>query len=192
MTQMFLGEKKKTFFFLCRPAFPPFEVKTGAKWESIELLLNRVTRGRFLNRVQVENLKVANLIGINLFTSSLELEKFSTWTQFKNRPQGPMLWFLKIFSPKKIGEKIGVFDSKQSYIVKKFDHNFGFWEKRHFCQKLAKIVIITSTPDEFVKTKPKCSPTHLFSKLMYYLNCGKQRPVLKKLELSHSSKFELS
>jgi hypothetical protein len=31
-------------------------------------------RGRFLNRVQVENLQFANLIVINLFTSSLELE----------------------------------------------------------------------------------------------------------------------
>jgi hypothetical protein len=31
-----------------------------------------------------------------------------------------------------------------------FDHNIGFWEKRHFfaknCQKSQKIVIITSTP----------------------------------------------
>jgi hypothetical protein len=43
-----------------------------------ELLLNRVTRGLFLNRVQVENFQVANLIRINLFTSNLELEKFST------------------------------------------------------------------------------------------------------------------
>jgi hypothetical protein len=34
--------------------------------------------GRFLNPVQVENLQVANLMGINLFTSSLELAKFST------------------------------------------------------------------------------------------------------------------
>jgi hypothetical protein len=36
--------------------------------------------GRFLNWVQVENLQVANLIGINLSTSS------ATWTWFKNRP----------------------------------------------------------------------------------------------------------
>jgi hypothetical protein len=42
--------------------------------------------GRFLHRVQVENLQVANLIRIDLFISSLELEKFSTWTRFKNRP----------------------------------------------------------------------------------------------------------
>jgi hypothetical protein len=32
--------------------------------------------GRFLNRVQVENLPVAKMTGINLFTSSLELAKF--------------------------------------------------------------------------------------------------------------------
>jgi hypothetical protein len=34
--------------------------------------------------------------------------------------------------------------------MQKFDHNIGFWEKRQFfaenCQKLHKIVIITSTP----------------------------------------------
>jgi hypothetical protein len=42
-------------------------------------------RGRFLSRFQVENLPVANLIGINLFTSSLELAKFRFWNRFKNR-----------------------------------------------------------------------------------------------------------
>jgi hypothetical protein len=36
-----------------------------------------VARRRFLKRVQVENLQVANLIWINLCTSSLELAKFS-------------------------------------------------------------------------------------------------------------------
>jgi hypothetical protein len=41
---------------------------------------------------------------------------------------------------KKISEKIGVFDSKQSQILKKIDHNIGFWEKCQFCRrKLAKI-----------------------------------------------------
>jgi hypothetical protein len=36
--------------------------------------LRHVTiKGQLLNQVQVENLRVANLIGINLFTSSLEL-----------------------------------------------------------------------------------------------------------------------
>jgi hypothetical protein len=45
----------------------------------------------------------------------------------------------KIFSPKKL-RKIGVFDSKQSYIMHIFYHNIGFWEKRQFFRrKLAKI-----------------------------------------------------
>jgi hypothetical protein len=34
--------------------------------------------------------------------------------------------FLKIFSPKNSAKKIGVFDSKQSKIMKNFDHNIGF------------------------------------------------------------------
>jgi hypothetical protein len=48
--------------------------------------LDRTVRGRILNRFQVENLHVAKLIGINLFTSSLELAKFIFWNWFKNRP----------------------------------------------------------------------------------------------------------
>jgi hypothetical protein len=43
--------------------------------------------------------------------------------------------------------------------MQNFDHNIGFWEKRQFfaenCQKSQKIVIRTSTPDEFVKNPPK-------------------------------------
>jgi hypothetical protein len=35
----------------------------------------RVTRKRFLNRIEVENLQVANLIGKNLFTSSSQVAK---------------------------------------------------------------------------------------------------------------------
>jgi hypothetical protein len=61
--------------------------------------------GRFLNRVQVENLQAANLAGIHLFTSSLELAKFSTRTRFKNRPQDsrtlPQLALANSFSYKK-------------------------------------------------------------------------------------------
>jgi hypothetical protein len=38
---------------------------------------SQVIRGRFLNRVQVGNLPVANLIGINFFTSILELAEFT-------------------------------------------------------------------------------------------------------------------
>jgi hypothetical protein len=48
--------------------------------------------------------------------------------------------------------KIGVFDSKQSYIMQNFYHNIGFCEKRHFFaknwQKSQRNVIITSTPGE--------------------------------------------
>jgi hypothetical protein len=33
---------------------------------------------------------------------------------------------LKIFSPKILRKKNGVFDSKQSQILKKIDHNIGF------------------------------------------------------------------
>jgi hypothetical protein len=53
--------------------------------------------------------------------------------------QGPMLWFKKK-SPKN-WRKIVVFDSKQSYIIilmQKFGRNIGFWEKRHFLQKIVK------------------------------------------------------
>jgi hypothetical protein len=47
--------------------------------------------------------------------------------------------FLNIFA-KKFSEKIGVFVSKQSQILKKVDHNIGFWEKRQFFRrKLSKI-----------------------------------------------------
>jgi radical SAM protein with 4Fe4S-binding SPASM domain len=47
--------------------------------------------------------------------------------------------------------------------MQKFYHNIGLWEKRQFfaenCPQSQKIVIITSTPDEFVKKIcQKCSP----------------------------------
>jgi hypothetical protein len=49
-------------------------------------------------------------------------------------------------------ENFGIFDSKLSKILQKFDHNIGFWEKRQFFaenwQKSQKIVIIASTPNE--------------------------------------------
>jgi hypothetical protein len=57
--------------------------------------------------------------------------------------------FKNIFA-EKFSEKIGVFDSKQSQNFKNIDHNIGFLRKTpNFCRKLAKIakiVIITSTP----------------------------------------------
>jgi hypothetical protein len=51
---------------------------------------------------------------------------------------------LKIFSPKNFAKKIGIFDSIQSYILKKVDHNIGIFAENW--QNLQKIVIITSTP----------------------------------------------
>jgi hypothetical protein len=43
-----------------------------------------------------------------------------------NLPTGDRCYdFLNIFA-EKFSEKIGVFDSKQSYIMQKFDHNIGF------------------------------------------------------------------
>jgi hypothetical protein len=60
----------------------------------------------------------------------------------------------KIFSPKKIGEKIGVFDSQQRaklckylIITLVFEKNADLFAKN--CRKSQKIVIITSTPDCF-------------------------------------------
>jgi hypothetical protein len=48
-------------------------------------------------------------------------------------------YFLNIFA-KKSAKKIGIFFSKQSKIILKFDHNIGFWEKRRFFrQKWSKI-----------------------------------------------------
>jgi hypothetical protein len=42
--------------------------------------------------------------------------------------------------PKKIAQKIGLFDNKQSLIMQNFNHNIGFWEKRQFFRrKLATI-----------------------------------------------------
>jgi hypothetical protein len=53
--------------------------------------------------------------------------------------QGPMLWFFNIFA-EKFGEKNGVFESKQSTIMQKFDHDIVLWEKRQFFRrKLSKI-----------------------------------------------------
>jgi hypothetical protein len=39
---------------------------------------------------------------------------------------------LKIFSPKQLGAKIGVFYSKFCQFMQIIDHNIGFQEKRHF------------------------------------------------------------
>jgi hypothetical protein len=42
--------------------------------------------------------------------------------------------FLNIFA-EKFSKKIGVFDSKQSWIMQNFDYNIGFWEKRQFFRR---------------------------------------------------------
>jgi hypothetical protein len=50
-----------------------------------------------------------------------------------------MLWFFKYFR-RKIQQKIGVFDSNQSWIMQNFDRNIGFEKKRQFFRrKLSKI-----------------------------------------------------
>jgi hypothetical protein len=52
----------------------------------------------------------------------------------------PMLWFFKIFSPKNSAKKLAFLTRNKAELCKKFDHNIGFWEKRHFFrQKLSKI-----------------------------------------------------
>jgi hypothetical protein len=60
-----------------------------------------------------------------------------------------MFRFLKYFRWKN-EQKIGVFDSKQSWIMQNFDHNIGFEKNANFraenWEKSQKIMIITSTP----------------------------------------------
>jgi hypothetical protein len=69
--------------------------------------------------------------------------------------------FLNVFA-EKFSEKIGVSVSKQSQILKKliitlvFEKNANFFAKN--CRKSQKIVIITSTPDEYVKISPLSQP----------------------------------
>jgi hypothetical protein len=48
----------------------------------------------------------------------------------------------KIFSSKKFGENVGVFDPKYCVIMQKVDHNIGVKEKRQFFRrKLAKNIV---------------------------------------------------
>jgi hypothetical protein len=72
--------------------------------------------------------------------------------------------FENIFA-KKFSKNIGVFCSNYSYLKKKLIITLGFEKNANFFaekwQKSQKIVIITSTPDEFEeKNRPKCSPAH--------------------------------
>jgi hypothetical protein len=59
--------------------------------------------------------------------------------KWSGNPGTDVVIFKKYFRQKKL-QKIGVFDPKQSLILKNFDHNIGFWEKRQFSRrKLVKI-----------------------------------------------------
>jgi hypothetical protein len=57
-------------------------------------------------------------------------------------PSGTDVMILKIFSPKKIGEKIGVFAQTTASFCKNFHHNIVFKRKTAFFS--AKILIITA------------------------------------------------
>jgi hypothetical protein len=77
----------------------------------------------------------------------------------------------KIFSPKKLAKKLAFLTQNRAKLCKiliitlVFKKNAKFFAEN--CQKSQKIVIITSTPDELVKNRPKCCPTIVFvSKLM--------------------------
>jgi hypothetical protein len=48
------------------------------------------------------------------------------WAIFSQTYLGTMLWFFLNIFAEIFGEKIVVFDSKQSQIMHKFDHNIGF------------------------------------------------------------------
>jgi hypothetical protein len=46
----------------------------------------------------------------------------------------------EIFSPKKLAKKLAFLTQNKAKLWKKFEHNIGFWEKRHFVRrKLSKI-----------------------------------------------------
>jgi hypothetical protein len=51
---------------------------------------------------------------------------------FVKNSSGTDVMILKIFWQKNLAKKIGVFDSKQSYIMQIVDHDIGFREKRQF------------------------------------------------------------
>jgi hypothetical protein len=72
---------------------------------------------------------------------------------------GPMLRFLKIFSPKNSAEKIGIMTQNKAkscqilIMILVFEKNANFFAEN--CQKSQTIVIITSTPEKtFAKWTP--------------------------------------
>jgi hypothetical protein len=66
--------------------------------------------------------------------------------------------------------KRGNFDTNYCYLgSKNKDHNIDFKEKlRKFGEngrQTLKIRIITKAPDDYVKNRPTCNPTHFFVKM---------------------------
>jgi hypothetical protein len=66
---------------------------------------------------------------------------------------GTDVMIFEMFSPKKIAKKLAFLTRNKAKLCKIFAHTIGFSENANFFaenwQKSQKIVIITSTPDEF-------------------------------------------
>jgi hypothetical protein len=74
---------------------------------------------------------------------------------FVQGDQGPMFWYFK-YVRRKVRRRNWCFWLKTKLNYAKKFHEISFWEKRqYFRRKSQKIVIITSTQDEFVKKSPK-------------------------------------
>jgi hypothetical protein len=75
---------------------------------------------------------------------------------------------LKIFSPKIFAKKLVFFTQNKAKLCKNFIITMVFERNANYfaenCQKSQKIVIITSTPDEFVNKSPKTQPNPFLSK----------------------------
>jgi hypothetical protein len=76
---------------------------------------------------------------------------------------------LKIFSPKNLAKILAFFAQttvtfyKNLIITLVFEKNVNFFAENW--QKFARIVIITSTPDEFAKKSSKMKPSQYFVKI---------------------------
>jgi hypothetical protein len=61
--------------------------------------------------------------------------------------------------------------------MQNFDHNIGFWKNANFFaengQKSQKMMIITSTPDDFAEKSPKAQPNPFLSQLIRNSFCEK-------------------
>jgi hypothetical protein len=86
---------------------------------------------------------------------------------------GTDVMFLKIFSPKKIAKKLAFLTQNKAKIGKiliitlVFEKNANFFAEN--CRKSRKIVIITSTLDEFAKKTiiQKCSRIRILSQISF-------------------------